>query len=111
MRSLTLPPEACSHFCPISLSSVCQVDPFGASVPSLLTTSARAGVAAARSNNANKTISFFIGSSLGKQVRDPRHQPTRTSLRQDIDQPMIEVGVDVERQHFLEQRDELLFVL
>src|SRR5450432_3525843 len=100
MRSLTLPPDACSHFCPISLSSVCQVDPFGASVPSLMTTSARAGAAAnKRANNANAI--FFIGSSsFRKQIGNTRLQPVCPSLRQDVHQTMIEIAVDVERYHF-----------
>jgi len=64
MRSFTLPPDACSHFCPISLSSVCHVDPLGASVPSLMTTSARAAVGSAAKNSATTSASFFIVSSF-----------------------------------------------
>src|SRR6185312_1636736 len=100
MRSLTLPPEACSHFCPISLSSVCQVDPLGASVPSLMTTSARAAVGSAAVSNSAATpiASFFIGSlSVRKQVLDPRHQPPRATLRDHVDQPMVGIRVHIKR--------------
>src|SRR4051794_23256917 len=109
MRNLTLLPDACSHFWPISLSSVCHVEPLGASVPSLMTTSARAGSAHNRTNRA--IASFFIVSSFSKQVGDPRHQPARPSLRQDVDQSVVGIRVDIERYHFVEQADELLLVL
>src|SRR6478735_488947 len=108
MRSLTLPPDACSHFWPISFNSVCHVEPLGASVPSLMTTSARAGAAANnRAEKANRA-SFFIVSSFRKQVGDPRHQPARPSLRQDVDQPVVGIRIDIERYHFVEQTHELL---
>src|SRR4051794_39609863 len=100
MRSLTLPPDAWSHFCPISFSRVCQVEPLGAKVPSLMTTCARAGPGALTSPTPSNTASntFFMGSSFRKQIRDARLQPAGASLRQDVDQAMVEIGVDVEGQ-------------
>ena len=47
--TLTLPPEASVHLAPISCRALCQVEPSGAMVPSLMSTSARAEGAASSS--------------------------------------------------------------
>src|SRR5690348_12254532 len=114
MTSLTWPPEASAHFWPISLSSVSQVEPRGASVPSLIRT-----VACANGENRNVQATamssdrvFMASPSLvRKQVVGTREQPARATLGQDVDQPLVGHRVHVELEHLVEQLGEGRLVL
>src|SRR4051794_17753687 len=102
MMSLTLPPEASLHFCPISLSSVCQVEPLGASVPSLIFSSARADSGSTTDNaSANRNERVFITppNLVSEQITGAGQQPLGAPLRQDIDEPMRQIGVHVVREN------------
>src|SRR5512138_397220 len=98
MRSLTLPPEACAHRSAISFSRLCQVEPFGASVPSLIVISwaeARGAARARISASASFFTSFSFESRSGEQVLDVVEEEPGPSLREDVREAVILVGVGV----------------
>src|SRR5512137_2474292 len=97
MRSFTWPFEAWLHFSAISFSSSCQVEPFGASVPSLIWTWAcpRAGV---RTRSRAARSVFFTGglSGSGEQVVDVAEQGACAPLGDEVGEPELRRRIDVE---------------
>src|SRR6266545_3586363 len=65
MRSFTWPFETCSQRCASSFMTSCQVEPCGASVPSLMTVCADAAAGTSAATSAARA-SFFKWSSFGR---------------------------------------------
>src|SRR5205814_2544313 len=102
------------HFCAISMRSWCQVDPCGASVPSLMRTGAACAVAVTNKARTRARMCMeLLFNSVRQDVAFVREQEARASLRDLVLEPLAaRVGlVDVESQRFAQERLELLAIL
>src|SRR5687767_3261842 len=118
MRRVTWPFDCLLHSCPICLSSVSQVEPLGASVPSLMSTGSAAPARGAmhsivaRSSGTNERTSVMgfpqAKRSFSKQFVDAAEQVLRAAASQDVDESILGVGVDVGLDDQREQPCELL---
>src|SRR3970282_1871779 len=104
MRSSTSPFEISRHCSRISSSASCQIDPSGAIVPSLMTVCAVAS-AAVRSSieqiNA-RSKEKFIG---------VLQKPTGTLPRNHVEQALVGVLVQVDRERSPQERRKLITIL
>src|SRR5574340_520775 len=108
MRSFTCPPEACSQRWAISLRSSCQVEPWGARVPSLMVTGWAWAAGASAASRAART-SFFTGDLSGseEQVVDVVQQRAGAALGQDVGEPVAGLELGIGAQDLLEDAREL----
>src|SRR3954462_13481136 len=87
------PPDSCETFCAISWSCRCQVDPCGASVPSLMRTgAARAAPAprdAQRTARAAKRLCMRFPRSIGKDVAFVREQELRAAAGEHVGETIL----------------------
>src|SRR6266542_4684870 len=113
MRSFTRPPDASAHLSAISLSRLCQVEPFGARVPSLIVTSCAEarGAAVASATASASFLTCSPSASAAEEVVGVREEEPRSPLGQRVREPVGLVGLDVGREHLVEEALELSAVL
>src|SRR5512138_2969439 len=112
MRSFTCPPETWSQRCASSFRISCQVEPWGASVPSLMVTPC-ASAHGANAASAAARASFFTAISFvsEEQVVRVREERLRAPLGEDVGEPQVGIRARVGAEDLLEDARELRPVL
>src|SRR6266545_2800788 len=111
MRSFTWPFEAWSQRCASSFRRSCQVEPCGASVPSLIVTCADAAGASAASSAARTSFFTWISFGSEEQVVGVREEGLRAALGEDVGESEARHLARIRAQDLPEDARELVPVL